>query len=57
MLRYFENLTESQIAEAPAIAPGTVKSACARALAKLRASPHLADDAAEPLATHGEDMT
>lgn len=54
VLRYFEDLSESQIAESLAIAPGTVKSACARALAKLRGSPHLVDEAAEPL-TKGRD--
>jgi RNA polymerase sigma-70 factor (sigma-E family) len=37
VLRYFDDLTEVQIAEALGIAPGTVKSQAARGLAKLRA--------------------
>jgi RNA polymerase sigma-70 factor (sigma-E family) len=42
VLRYFEDLTESEIARTLGVAPGTVKSACARALTKLRVSPQLA---------------
>ena len=41
VLRYYEDLSEAQIATALKIAPGTVKSACARALAKLRVAPDL----------------
>ena len=44
VLRYLEDLSERQIAEALSIAPGTVKSASVRALAKLRTSPHLGRD-------------
>jgi len=40
-LRYYEDLSEAQIAAVLGIAPGTVKSAASRALAKLRTSPHL----------------
>jgi len=42
VLRYFEDLTESEIARTLGVAPGTVKSTCARALTKLRVSPELA---------------
>ena len=42
VLRYFEDLSEAEIAATLGIAPGTVKSACARALTKLRVSPDLA---------------
>ena len=42
VLRYFEDLTESEIARTLGVAPGTVKSTCARALSKLRVSPQLA---------------
>jgi RNA polymerase sigma-70 factor (sigma-E family) len=44
VLRYFDDLTESQIADTLSIAPGTVKSTSARALTNLRTSPHLQDD-------------
>ena len=37
VLRYFDDLTESQVAEVLGITVGTVKSQAARALAKLRA--------------------
>jgi RNA polymerase sigma-70 factor (sigma-E family) len=36
VLRYFDDLTEAQIADVLGIAPGTVKSQAARGLAKLR---------------------
>jgi RNA polymerase sigma-70 factor (sigma-E family) len=38
VLRFYEDMTEAQIAEALKIAPGTVKSTAHRALAKLRSS-------------------
>jgi RNA polymerase sigma-70 factor (sigma-E family) len=41
VLRYFEDLSEAEIARTLGIAAGTVKSTCARALAKLRISPEL----------------
>ncbi|WP_130492339.1 SigE family RNA polymerase sigma factor [Motilibacter rhizosphaerae] len=41
VLRYVEDLSEQQTAEVLGIATGTVKSACARALRKLRVSPYL----------------
>lgn len=56
VLRYFDDLSESQIAEALSIAPGTVKSACSRALAKLRTSAHLAGDRSETLSIPGRDL-
>ncbi len=43
VLRYWFDLTEEQIADELDIARGTVKSTCARALTRLRASPHLSD--------------
>ncbi|WP_347405391.1 sigma factor-like helix-turn-helix DNA-binding protein [Micromonospora sp. WMMD980] len=43
MLRYFEDLTETQIAETLGISVGTVKSQASKGLAKLRAHPALAD--------------
>jgi RNA polymerase sigma-70 factor (sigma-E family) len=41
VLRYFEDLTEAQVAAELRIAVGTVKSTLFRALAKLRVSPEL----------------
>ncbi|MEZ0579473.1 SigE family RNA polymerase sigma factor [Nocardioides sp. MH1] len=41
VLRYFEDLTEAQTADALGISQGTVKSQCSRALTALRSSPHL----------------
>jgi RNA polymerase sigma-70 factor (sigma-E family) len=43
VLRYFLDLTEQQTAAELGISPGTVKSANARALAKLRIDPELGD--------------
>mgnify|MGYP000844629826 CR=1 FL=1 len=37
VLRYFDDLTEAAIADQLGISPGTVKSACSRGLAALRA--------------------
>jgi RNA polymerase sigma-70 factor (sigma-E family) len=45
VLRFYQDLSEAQIAGALGIAPGTVKSANLRALRKLRASDHLKPDA------------
>ncbi|GAA1867491.1 SigE family RNA polymerase sigma factor [Asanoa iriomotensis] len=42
VLRYYEDLSEAEIARILDIAAGTVKSTCARALVKLRVSPDLA---------------
>lgn len=42
VLRYFEDLTEAQTAEALGCTVGTVKSQAAKALAKLRSNPWLA---------------
>ncbi len=41
VLRFYQDLSEVQIADALGISPGTVKSTNARALAKLRTSVHL----------------
>jgi RNA polymerase sigma-70 factor (sigma-E family) len=41
VLRYFEDLTEEQIAATLGLAPGTVKSYAAKGLAKLRVDPTL----------------
>jgi RNA polymerase sigma-70 factor (sigma-E family) len=41
VLRFYEDLSEAEIAATLGIAPGTVKSTCVRALAKLRISPDL----------------
>jgi RNA polymerase sigma-70 factor (sigma-E family) len=43
VLRFYEDLSEAEIARELRIAPGTVKSTCARALTKLRISPELAE--------------
>ena len=44
VLRYYEDLTEAETAQALGISVGTVKSTTARALAKMRQAPGLADD-------------
>ncbi len=44
VLRYFEDLTESQTAEILGCTVGTVKSQCSKALAKLRIDPAIAPD-------------
>ena len=41
VLRYYEDLSESEIAAVLGCSPGTVKSAASRAMAKLRAHPGL----------------
>ncbi|MEU8078211.1 SigE family RNA polymerase sigma factor [Catellatospora citrea] len=44
VLRYFEDMTESEVAELLGVTVGTVKSQSAKALARLRAiAPHLLD--------------
>ena len=43
VLRVFDDLSEAQVAHLLGCAPGTVKSAMSRALAKLRADPRLAE--------------
>jgi RNA polymerase sigma-70 factor (sigma-E family) len=47
VLRYFDDLTVSQVADALGCSVGTVKSQTSRALASLRACPQLADVFAE----------
>ncbi len=41
VLRFFEDMSEAQISDELGIAPGTVKSALSRAMAKLRVAPDL----------------
>jgi RNA polymerase sigma-70 factor (sigma-E family) len=41
LLRYYEDLTEAEIARALGVTPGTVKSTVSRAMAKLRADSEL----------------
>jgi len=48
VLRYYEDLSEADIARTLGIARGTVKSTCARALGKLRVSPELAASTPTP---------
>jgi RNA polymerase sigma-70 factor (sigma-E family) len=43
VLRYYADLSEREIAQTLGVSPGTVKSSCARALAKLRLSAEFAD--------------
>jgi len=43
VLRYWEDLSDAQIAAALACSPGTVRSQLSRALTKLRESPLLAE--------------
>jgi len=44
MLRYFEDMTEPEIAATPGISLGTVKSTVSRAVARLRIDAELAKD-------------
>lgn len=41
VLRYYEDMSEAQTAEALGVSVGTVKSAVSRALSKLREDPEL----------------
>ncbi|MEV4412523.1 SigE family RNA polymerase sigma factor [Catellatospora sp. NPDC049609] len=51
VLRYFEDLTEAEIAQALGISPGSVKSYAAKGLARLRVDPDL-----QALPLPGEDV-
>ncbi len=55
MLRYYEDLTEAEIAKRLGCAPGTVKSSAARALRALRDT--LPEYAAPPVQTTGAGVT
>jgi RNA polymerase sigma factor (sigma-70 family) len=48
VLRYYEELTDAEIAAALGISTGTVRSQASRALGKLRAGWQLSDDAMVP---------
>jgi len=48
VLRYYEDLSEAQIADALGISAGTVKSHAAKAIARLRMDPELAAGSLEP---------
>ena len=48
VLRYFEDLTEAQTAQALGCSVGTVKSQCSRALTGLRSSRFLTEDGGWP---------
>jgi RNA polymerase sigma factor (sigma-70 family) len=44
VLRFYEDLTETAVAEALGVSVGTVKSQTAKALQRLRVSPHMSDE-------------
>jgi DNA-directed RNA polymerase specialized sigma24 family protein len=56
VLRYYEDLTETQTARLLGVSVGTVKSAVSRALVKLRADPGLADAVTEDFARRDPDV-
>jgi RNA polymerase sigma-70 factor (sigma-E family) len=61
VLRFYEDLSEADIASILRMSPGTVKSTCARALTKLRVSPELTDstaaDSIERLSRTGKERS
>jgi len=59
MLRYYEDLSEAEIAGRLGVSIGTVKSTVSRAMAKLRADAELSGDYAgphEPMVTEGYSL-
>jgi len=59
MLRYYEDLSEAEIAGRLGVSIGTVKSTVSRAMAKLRADAELSGDYAgthEPIVTEGYSL-
>jgi DNA-directed RNA polymerase specialized sigma24 family protein len=44
VLRYFEDLTEAEVAQTLGVSVGTVKSTVSRGLTRLRDDAHLRDD-------------
>jgi DNA-directed RNA polymerase specialized sigma24 family protein len=58
MLRYYEDMTEPEIAEALGVSLGTVKSTVSRAVARLRTDAELSKDSgALELATAGATIS
>jgi RNA polymerase sigma factor (sigma-70 family) len=51
VLRYFEDLSQDEVAEMLGVSPGTVKSTASRAVAQLRAQPGLVALFADAAAT------
>jgi len=54
VLRYYEDMSETEIADVLGVTLGTVKSTVSRAVAKLRIDAELAGDFGERVAPHGD---